>query len=165
MSDSHFQQQIQPLLAQSAAYAWAIVRSREDAEDAVQEAAIKAYRAFGGYDPAFPFRSWWLAILRNACRDLLRRRQSRPATVPIDRAALPPQAARPTDLDRDLHEALALLAETHREILQLRYFAGCSYQEMAHLLDIPAGTVMSRLHAARQALSELYRKDEHHATG
>lgn len=165
MSDNDFQQRIEPLLRQSAAYAHVIVGHREDAEDAVQEAAIKAYRAFTGYRPATPFRSWWLAILRNCCRDLLRRRQSRPATVTMERAELPHEAAPPSGQHLDLQEALDQLCEAHREILHLRYFGGCSYREAADLLGIPIGTVMSRLHAARQALAGIYRKDEHHATG
>jgi RNA polymerase sigma-70 factor (ECF subfamily) len=138
-----------------------MVRSREDAEDAVQEAAIKAYGAFARYNPSCPFKGWWLAILRNCCRDLLRRRRSRPATVAMERVELPAKAACPSGLYRDLQEALDLLSEAHREILQLRYFGGCSYREIAGVLGIPAGTVMSRLYAARQALTEIYREDQH----
>jgi RNA polymerase sigma-70 factor (ECF subfamily) len=161
-SGCDFQQHVEPLLPQSAAYAYAIVRSREDAEDAVQEAAIKAYQAFARYNPSCPFRGWWLAILRNCCRDLLRRRQSRPATVTMERVEFPPKAASPSDLYLDLREALDQLSQPHREIIELRYFGGCSYQEIAGVLGIPAGTVMSRLYAARQALTDVYRKDQHH---
>jgi RNA polymerase sigma-70 factor (ECF subfamily) len=161
-SGCDFRQWVEPLLRQSAAYAYAIVRNQEDAEDAVQEAAIKAYQAFAGYNPSCPFKGWWLAILRNCCRDLLRRRQSRPATVTMERVELPPKAAWPSDLYRDLREALDQLSEAHREILQLRYFGGCSYREIAGALGIPAGTVMSRLYAARQALTDIYREDQHH---
>ncbi len=162
-SGGEFQRRVEPLLPQSAAYAYAILHSREDAEDAVQEAAIKAYQAFARYNPSCcPFKGWWLAILRNCCRDLLRRRQSRPATVAMDRVELPPRAAWPGDQYRDLHEALDQLSEAHREILQLRYFGGCSYREIAEVLGIPAGTVMSRLYAARQALTDIYREDQRH---
>jgi RNA polymerase sigma factor (sigma-70 family) len=161
-SGCDFQQHVEPLLPQSAAYAYAIVRSREDAEDAVQEAAIKAYQAFAGYNPSCPFKGWWLTILRNCCRDLLRRRQSRPVTVAMEHADLPPQTAWPSNLCGDLREALDQLSESHREILQLRYFGGCSYREIADVLVIPAGTVMSRLYAARQALSDIYREEQHH---
>ena len=58
-----------------------------------------------------------------------------------------------------LREALDKLTPLLREILQLRYFGGCSYRELAEVLAIPQGTVMSRLHAARQALAAAYRKD------
>jgi RNA polymerase sigma-70 factor (ECF subfamily) len=163
-SGCDFQQWVEPLLRQSAAYAYAIVHNREDAEDAVQDAAIKAYRAFAGYNPSCPFKGWWLAILRNCCRDLLRRRQSRPAVATMERVELPTKAAWPSDLYRDLQEALDQLSEAHREILQLRYFGGCSYREIAGVLGIPAGTVMSRLYAARQAFTDIYCKDQHHET-
>ncbi len=161
-SGCDFQQRVEPLLPQSAVYAYAIVRSREDAEDAVQEAAIKAYQAFARYNRSCPFKGWWLAILKNCCRDLLRRRQSRPATVAMEHVELPPRAASPSDLHRDLREALDQLSEAHREILQLRYFGGCSYREISGVLGIPAGTVMSRLYAARQALTDIYREDQRH---
>lgn len=163
-SDCDFQQRVEPLLPQSAGYAYAIVRSREDAEDAVQETAVKAYQSFGRYDPSRPFRGWWFAILRNCCRDLLRRRRSRPKMVAMENVELPPKAAVPNDPYQDLREALDQLSETHREILQLRYFGGCSYREIAESLGIPAGTVMSRLFAARRALTGIYREDEHHET-
>jgi RNA polymerase sigma-70 factor (ECF subfamily) len=68
-------------------------------------------------------------------------------------------AARTAEAAAPLREALAKLTPTHREILQLRYFGGCSYSEMAESLSIPVGTVMSRLHAARQALAAAYGKD------
>ncbi len=161
-SGCDFQQRVEPLLLQSAAYAYAIVGNREDAEDAVQEAAIKAYQASADYNPSCPFKGWWLAILRNCCRDLLRRRQSRPTTVTMERVELPPKTAWPSDRYRDMREALDQLSEAHREILQLRYFSGCSYREIAGVLGIPAGTVMSRLYAARQALTNIYREDQHH---
>ncbi len=157
-----FQRRIEPLLPWSAAYAYSIVRSREDAEDAVQEAAIKAHRAFAKYNPSCPFKGWWLAILRNCCRDLLRRRHSRPATATIEGVEIPPDAAWASDQYSDLREALDRLSEGHREILQLRYFGGCSYREIADVLGIPAGTVMSRLYAARQAITAIYREDQHH---
>jgi RNA polymerase sigma-70 factor, ECF subfamily len=58
-----------------------------------------------------------------------------------------------------LREALAKLTPPLREILQLRYFGGCSYRDLAEALAIPPGTVMSRLYAARQALAATYGKD------
>lgn len=153
-----FQQQIEPFLRHSAAYAYAIVRHREDAEDAVQEAAIKGFKAFANYDSSRPFKGWWLTILRNCCRDLLRRRQSRASTVTIESTSIPPTTDDWASQHDDLRAAMDQLAEVHREILELRYFGGCSYREIAEVLVIPEGTVMSRLHAARQALVGIYRK-------
>jgi RNA polymerase sigma-70 factor (ECF subfamily) len=55
---------------------------------------------------------------------------------------------------------LAQLSLAHREIIELRYFGDCSYQEIAEALGIPEGTVMSRLHLARRALAAIYRKEK-----
>jgi len=157
-----FQRQVEPLLRQSAGYDYAIVRHREDAEDALQEAAIKGFRAFTRYDRSRPFKGWWLTILRNCCRDLLRRRRSRSSTLTMERVDLPPQTNHPADQYDDLRAALDQLSQAHREILELRYFGGCSYREIAGVLSIPEGTVMSRLHAAREALAGIYRKAWRH---
>ena len=152
-----FQQWVRPLLNQAAGYAYAIVGNHADAEDAVQESLWKAYRSLHGYDQCRPFKGWWFAIVRNCCLDLLEHRRSRPRTVPLEQAdqvaTLAIREAEP------LREALAKLTPQHREILELRYFGGCSYRELAEALTIPTGTVMSRLHAARLALAAAYGKD------
>jgi len=152
-----FQQWVQPLLEQAAGYAYSIVGNHTDAEDAVQEALWKAYRGLHGYDRARPFKGWWFAIVRNCCRDLLQQRRARPRTVRIEQAHQ--MAARAAEAAEPLREALAQLTPLLREILQLRYFGGCSYRDLAEALAIPQGTVMSRLYAARQALAAVYGKD------
>ena len=158
LPEAEFQRQIESLLPRAAGYAWTVVRNRADAEDAVQEAALKACRNRRRYDPARPLKGWWLAIVRNCCFDLLRRR-SRAATVPADETTLP---ARETPLPgehEDLYHALARLSPPHREILELRYFGDCTYRDIAAALAIPQGTVMSRLHAARGALAALLKEE------
>ncbi len=152
-----FQQWVQPLLERAAGYAYSFVGNRADAEDAVQEALWKAFRGLHGYDRARPFKGWWFAIVRNCCLDLLQQRRARPRTVPVEEAYQ--VAARAAEAAEPLREALAKLTPPQREILQLRYFGGCSYRDLAEALAIPAGTVMSRLHAARQALATAYGKD------
>jgi RNA polymerase sigma-70 factor (ECF subfamily) len=152
-----FQQWVRPLLKQAAGYAYSFVGTHADAEDAVQEALWRGYRGLHGYDRGRPFKGWWFAIVRNCCRDLLRKRRGGPRTVPVEQAYR--VAARTAEPAEPLREALARLTELQREILQLRYFGGCSYGELAEALGIPVGTVMSRLHAARQALAAAYRKD------
>lgn len=152
-----FQEWVQPLLEQAAGYAYSFVRNRADAEDAVQEALWKAYRGLSGYDRARPFKGWWFAIIRNCCLDLLQQRRTRPHTVAVEQAH--DVAARGALEAEPLLDALATLTPPLREILQLRYFGGCSYRDLAEALGIPAGTVMSRLHAARLALAAAYRKD------
>jgi RNA polymerase sigma-70 factor (ECF subfamily) len=152
-----FQQWVQPLLEQAAGYAYSIVGNHADAEDAIQEALLKGYRSLHGYDRSRPFKGWWFAIVRNCSLDLLRQRRDRPRTVLVEEAHQ--VVARVAQAAELLREALAQLTPLLREILELRYFGGCSYQEMAEALAIPVGTVMSRLHAARQALATICRKD------
>ena len=152
-----FQEWVQPLLEQAAGYAYSLVGNHADAEDAVQEALWKAYRGLHGYDRARPFKGWWFAIVRNCCLDLLQQRRARPRTVLVEQAHH--VAARAAEVAEPLREALAQLTPPQREILQLRYFGGCSYRDLAEALAIPEGTVMSRLYAARQALAAVYGKD------
>ncbi len=155
MDEAAFAQALRPLLRRSAGYAQALLGERKDAEDAVQQAALRAWTQRARYDPARPFKPWWYAILRNQCLDSLRRRARTPAMIPVEEAALgiPPDERA---LDRvALAAGLARLPETQREILLLRYFAELDYAELAALLAIPRGTVMSRLHLARRALAGL----------
>jgi RNA polymerase sigma-70 factor (ECF subfamily) len=151
-----FERLLEPHLPAAVAYAFAIVRNRQDAEDAVQEAAIHALRAFSQFDPARRFKPWWLTILRNACRDQQRRSGRflsalRKMVVPVAESQLE-QALRADAVA----VALSRLAAAHREILELKYFAECTYEEISDVLAIPEGTVMSRLHAARREFEKHY---------
>jgi RNA polymerase sigma-70 factor (ECF subfamily) len=158
-----FRQWVEPLLKPSAAYAFVLLGNRADAEDAVQEAALKAYRKSADFDYSRSFRGWWFAILRNCCRDL--RRRSRPArhVNSLDEQLAVQVAADLAGQKEELRRALGRLSEDHREILELRYFGECSYRDLAATLGIPEGTVMSRLHAARKALAATYRRLHHDA--
>jgi len=153
-----FQQRIEPLLDRAAAYAYAILHNREDAEDALQEAALKGVLAFERYDPSRPFNAWWFVIIRNCCRDLLRRKRSRGPSVRIEQSDLAANSTPVADQQDEVRHALRQLSDAHREILELRYFGECSYREIATVLSIPEGTVMSRLYAARQALAAIYKR-------
>lgn len=148
-----YERALRPLLGQAGAYARAVLRNRSDAEDAVQQAALRGWERLGQYDATRSFKGWWFAILRNCCVDSLRRaRTSR--TQGLD-GIDPPAPDGPEDFDwLRLAAGLARLSEPHREILQLKYFGELSYDEIAQTLDIPKGTVMSRLHLARKALAE-----------
>src|SRR5207244_11334351 len=144
-----FQQWVQPLLEQAAGYADSIVGNHADAEDAVQEALWKGYRGLHGYDRARPFKGWWFAIVRNCCLDLLQKRRARPRTVPVEQA--PQVAARAALAAEPLREALAKLTPLQREILQLRYFGGCSYRDLSGARAIPVGSVVSGVAGALRA--------------
>ena len=164
MSTADYERLLEPVLTSAGAMALAIIRNRTDAEDAVQDAALKGLRARDGYDRARPFKGWFLAILRNCCRDLLRRRKASAArVVPLDEQTMPlaPQSLGSSpDEWGHLAAAIGRLPSPHQQILHLKYFGGCSYAEIAGALDIPQGTVMSRLHAARQALAKVYQEPE-----
>lgn len=141
------------------AYAWQMLRNHDDALDAVQTAMTAVWqhrrRLRPGHDP----RGWFYRVLRNKCIDVLRtRRGRRPAPLsadPLDRSQPDPlsDAGRQEEL-ANLRQALTELPDDMREILLLRDFHDLPYAEIASVLDIAAGTVMSRLHRARSTLRE-----------
>jgi len=155
-----FEGALRPLLRRSAAYAVSFLRDRKDAEDAVQQAALQAWHRRAQFDGQRPFKAWWFAILRNHCLDELRIRGRAPAAVGCDDLDLSSPADESV-LDRlALATAMEKLPAMQREALRLRYFGDLTYQELAQVLEIPQGTVMSRLHLARKALAGLMATEE-----
>ena len=129
------------------------------AEDVAQETFLKAWTHLPGFDPKHTgsFRVWLAHIARTSAIDLLRKRK--PA-VPLDESW---QGNDGTVLDaeverleraRDVQEAIFRLPEKSREVLILREYGELSYAEIAEMLGIPIGTVMSRLNYARKALKQ-----------
>ena len=132
------------------AQALVILLNRDDAEDAVQEAFIDAFKAIGRFDTSRTFYQWFYVLLRNRCYKLIAKR--RPAES-LDEALLVTAQRGMTDETRiALENALHSLTFEEREIVSLKYFSGLSYDELAAHLQIPRGTVMSRLFYARQRL-------------
>ena len=136
--------------------ALAILGNREDALDVSQEAFVKAYRAIRRFDPTRPFYPWFYRILRNVCYDWLRRRRTRPRSgfegEIADIRSNPEILARRTEVREEVWRAVNRLKERDREIILLRHFQHLSYAEIADALQIPKGTVMSRLFTARSRL-------------
>lgn len=137
------------------ALALQMLGNTDDATDVVQDAIVKTLRRTGGYDKrSGPLAPWFLRVVRNACIDLIRRR--RPADNDIDTLSAPGlgprEMAELSQRDRELHAALASLSPEQRQILVLRDYMDLSYAEIAGVLDIPQGTVMSKLHRSRTAL-------------
>ena len=137
--------------------------NREDARDALQNAFVKAYEALARFDLRRPFGPWFFQILRNQCRDQLRSRKARFRLEALDerlelRPANPetgPERRRERAQAREiLWGALEQIGDEHREILVLKELQGFRYGEIATILDIPEGTVASRLYHARRALKE-----------
>lgn len=135
-------------------HARAILGSVDDAADATQEAFIAAFRALGRFDEERRFYPWFYTILRNRCFKILEQRTSR-QPVCLEEVELLAATGRlsPEDLIA-LEAALIDLGPEDREILTLRHFDGMSYAELADLIGIPTGTVMSRLYNARKRLRE-----------
>jgi RNA polymerase sigma-70 factor (ECF subfamily) len=157
---ARFERWVEPHLNRAAAYAYSLVRNRADAEDAVQDALLKAYAGLDNYDETRSFPGWWFAVVRHCCLDLIRRRKTR-RSFPRWLGLQPRAVAKPaTGEAEDLLHHLEQLTPLQRQVLELRYFGECSYRDLAEALGIPEGTVMSRLHAARQALAEIYRKEQ-----
>ena len=132
------------------AHAMAILFRRDDAEDAVQEAFIDAFTAIGSFDTSRSFYQWFYVLVRNRCYKMTAK--SRP-TESLDEVLL---VGSPPGVDDEmrlaLEKALRSLTPEEREIVTLKYFSGLSYDELATHLQIPRGTVMSRLFYARQRL-------------
>lgn len=134
-----------------------ILGNVDDAADAVHDAYARTLGNPTAYDPGKgPLKPWFLRMVRNLCIDVLRRR--RPVGTSIDElsepGAGPEQALEIAERDRELKHALAALNASRREIIVLRDYLDLSYAEIAEVLDIAPGTVMSRLHRARLALKE-----------
>lgn len=135
----------------------------DDAHDAVQEAFVKVYNSLGRFDLKRPFGPWFFQILRNQCRDMLRSRQARGRmeTVderlefrPADEASGPERIQQKSAAREMLWRGLERIGTEHREILVLKELEGFRYNEIAEILEIPEGTVASRLFHARRALKE-----------
>jgi RNA polymerase sigma-70 factor (ECF subfamily) len=138
------------------AYAAGLLRDPAEAEDAAQETFLRAFRRLAAYRGDAPLRAWLLRICRNHCVDRLRVRPPEAVHLAEDMAVGPDAASVVADrLDRErLLTAVSRLSEPLQQVLVLRELRGMSYEEVARALDVPVGTVRSRLAAARGQLQE-----------
>ena len=135
------------------AVARAIAATHEDAEDAVQEGFLHAYRALARFRPEQPFGAWLHRIVANAALDLARRRKVRAAEELSESVASPfRDPAETSDLRHRLTGALALLADRQRAVIVLHDVEGFKHAEIGVMLGIPEGTARSDLHHARALL-------------
>jgi RNA polymerase sigma-70 factor (ECF subfamily) len=130
----------------------AILLDDAEAEDAVQEASLAAWRHRHSLRDATRFDAWFERILVNQCRDQLRRRKRAVKVAAPPVRFEPPAAAPDTGTDADLDRALDGLGIDHRIVVLLRYWQDRTVEDIAACLGIPAGTVKSRLHHALRAL-------------
>lgn len=138
-------------------YAQTLAANREDAEDLVQDALLRAYEQRGSLRKATSLRSWLMSILHNTFITEWRRRQS-PArqTILIEDFRDIAVSASQEHVVRlnQIHTAFSRLPEEQRAVMHLVAIEGMAYQEAATVLEIPIGTLMSRLGRARAALRE-----------
>jgi len=153
-----------------AAYRMALglVGNRDDAFDISQEAFLRVHRSAKTFDPGKPFLPWFYTIIANLCRTWLRRRtQTENRMVDVDDVSYllvsddnPEMAVIKQETIHYLRKALMKLSFPDREIITLQHFRGLSYEEIASLLGVPKGTVMSRLYYARKKLAALMRPSD-----
>jgi RNA polymerase sigma-70 factor (ECF subfamily) len=146
-----------------------ILRVHEEADDALQESYVKAFRALDRFEPGRAFAPWFLTIVARTALSALRQGNRRAAvslddpapegSVPLaERLADPAEDPREREQRLLAERAFELLSDEHRAVLALRVGSDLSYAEIAAALDLPVGTVMSRLARAREALLERMRE-------
>jgi RNA polymerase sigma-70 factor (ECF subfamily) len=135
-------------------YAYRLTGSQADAEDLTQQVFLQAQEKLGQLRSDESVRSWLFAILRNFFLKSCDKRQRLPTvTTRLDVDAIAAEPAREAAIDReDLQAALNELPPHFRIVVTMFYYEGCSYREIAERLDLPMGTVMSRLSRAKEHL-------------
>ena len=170
-----FEQDVVPLAPQLYSHALRLTRRPADAEDVLQEAFLKAYRAYGSFQEGTNLRAWMYRIVTNTYINKYRKDQRRPDEVDLDdagdlylyrrlkagdasgAAVSAEESALDAIVDDRVRDALEALPEHFRLPVLLADGEGFAYREIAEILDVPIGTVMSRLHRGRRALQrELY---------
>ena len=140
-----------------------VVGSHEDAADAVQDAFVQAFTKLESFRGASQFYTWLYRIAMNVAVSRQRRRrpmasvdQAKEAAgdEPLDESERPEDAVLSQERVECVGRALADLGQEHRQVLVLREIEGCAYEEIAEILDLPVGTVRSRIFRARVQLKE-----------
>lgn len=167
-----FSEQAMPLMDSLYGAAMRMTRNKADAEDLVQETYLKAYRGFGGFEQGTNLKAWLYRILTNTYINIYRKKQRRPDETDLAEvedlylyrrlggleAAAAGRSAEEELLDlfaeSEVKEAMESLPENFRIAVLLADVEGFAYKEIAEILDIPIGTVMSRLHRGRKALQK-----------
>lgn len=134
-----------------------MAHNRHDAEDLVQEAALRAYRNFNKFRQGTNFKGWIITILRNIYINEYRKKIKEPIKIGFedveDFISLPEiRGAQEEIFSENMKSLIDKLPEEIRSTIMLFYAEGFTYKEIAKIMDVPIGTVMSRLYTARQIL-------------
>ena len=135
--------------ARAVAHARLLTRNEADAADATQEAFVDAFRNLRAYDTARPFYPWFYVLLRNRCFKQRSRRATRAESGTLPASRVEPGVSEGI---LDVWRGIDRLAPDEAELVVLKHIEGWTYEELATALDVPRGTIMSRLYAARQRL-------------
>lgn len=167
-----FTEQAMPFMSSLYSAAMRMTRNPADAEDLVQDAYLRAYRGFGGFQEGTNLKAWLYRILTNAFINKYRAKQRRPVETDLEEVEdlylyHRVRDAERTGLGRSAEDelmdsitddavkaAVESLPEVYRMAVLLADVEGFSYREIAEILDVPVGTVMSRLHRGRKALQK-----------
>ena len=167
-----FAEQAMPFMDQLYAHAMRMTRNAADAEDLVQETYLKGYRAFDSFKEGTNLRAWLFRILTNSYINNYRKKQRRPdesdlgdvedlymyrrlggaETSTLGRSA--EDELLDTITESEVKDAIEALPEQYRDAVLLADVEGFAYKEIAEILDVPIGTVMSRLHRGRKRLQD-----------
>ena len=167
-----FMTDVDPYLDSLYSTALRLTKKPADAQDLVQESLLKAYKAYERFESGTNLKAWLFRILTNSYINIYRYKKRRPREVDVDdqdtmflyHKLRGSQAADISDsseedflktiTDTDISTALEELPEQYREVVLLSDVEGLSYAQIAEMLEIPPGTVMSRLHRGRKALQK-----------
>jgi RNA polymerase sigma-70 factor, ECF subfamily len=167
-----FERQFAPLLGPAYGTALHLTRNKDDAEDLVQEAVVRAFRSFHTFEEGTNFKAWFFRILTNLYLNKYRQQQRQPEIVDLEdapdlylysqtrREGWNPQAEDPAGLvmrkldTEQVAAAIDSLPEEYRTVCALYFMEEFAYQEIAEMLDCPIGTVRSRLHRGRKMLQK-----------
>ncbi|WP_343035113.1 RNA polymerase sigma factor [Parasulfitobacter algicola] len=153
------------LLPRLGRFALSLTRSKPDADDLLQDACSTALSKWTQYDPAHPMDRWMFRIIRNTWISEIRKRKVRvgQGQVPADETdeLRVENTADDTILAKQVQGKVANLPAELSQPLMLVCAEGYSYQEVSDLLDVPIGTVMSRIHRARKTLAAAFSQEEY----
>ncbi|MBK6931783.1 MAG: sigma-70 family RNA polymerase sigma factor [Saprospirales bacterium] len=144
----------------------------DEAADILQDAFIKIWKNLNAYDQSLPWSSWMYRIVHNEAISSLRRKKTvgRGQQVPWDERlfsgipddVLPEDATEPELPDKNIHQVLALLPESYREVLVLRFWENMPYDAISDILKIPEGTVATRINRAKKAFRAMVKNNIRH---
>ena len=156
IDEAAFLHLLEPMLPIALRLAHGMLRNPSEAEDVVQDASLKAWAKLNTFHADRDFKSWYLTIVANECRQTLRSAWWRAIRLPfIERGSSEPPQDQVAVAD-EVHRALARLSYDHRLAIVLRFYLDMSFEEMGNTLGIPPQTARTRTHRALARLRPIF---------